>query len=641
MPDEQQELRRINLAEAFPFTQLFRSFRLAIHPHKLVLALVALAMTCALGWVMDLLWPDTAVMPSKASPMLTMVAGRPPVSAETHALLKPTPEIRAYLDRRGKASFCDWCETAREACTERQAGLLRAIKPDVKKEDARQLAGDGKAEDEIWTACENARQTAERILEAVYKNIEKADKSKREALFQQYETVAVLALVGPTEDLLAEQAMPSLAKLMLQKVCTKEEGDKIRKAIEAQVVGQNLCDIEGRGIFATLLDHEIQTFNNSVGAMLALDVGIGTKPPMGLKAAFVDAVGGIVWFFGTHWFYAAVFTVLTLIIWSFAGGAICRVAALHAARDEKISWRQSLKFSGRKLASFFAAPLLPVALLVAVGLFLVLGGVVGMIPYVGEIIAGLLWPLALCGGFVLALVVIATVSGTMLMYPTIAVEGSDAFDALSRSFSYVFSKPWRTAFYVLVSGLYGAICYLFVRLFAHLVLNLTHMAVGLTMNVDGSAHLPETVGKLEAMWARTPLLEAGRFFGNFDQYPLNGPEAFGSCLIWIWTFVVVGLVVSFAISFFFSASTMIYYLLRREVDATDIEDVYLEEYEEEIAPVTAPPAEVERPAEEPADQAEGEPPTDSGDEAPQQDAESGGQDQPAEGNEEDKPGGGD
>jgi len=640
MPDEQQELRRINLVEAFPFTQLFRSFRLAVHPHKLLLALVALALTCALGWVMDLLWPDTSVMPSKASPALTLAAGGPRASAETRALLEPTTEIRAYLDRRGKVCFCDWCETAGEACTERQAVLLNAIKPDVKLEEARKRAKDGKAEDEIRAACHDARETAEGILATVYKNIEKADENKREALFQQYETVAVLALVGPTQDVPADQAVPSLAKLILQKVCTKEDGGKIRKAIQAQAMGRSLCDIEGRGIFATLLDHEIQTFNNSVGAMLALDVGIGTKPPMGLKAAFVDAVGGIVWFFGTHWFYAVVFTVLTLIIWSLFGGAICRIAALHAARDEKISFKQSVKFSGRKLASFFAAPLIPIALVVAVGLLVVLGGAVGMIPYVGEILAGLLWPLALFGGFILALVVIGTASGMMLMFPTIAVEGSDAFDALSRSFSYIYSKPWRTAFYVLVSGLYGAICYLFVRLFAHLVLNLTHIAVGLTMNVDGSSHLPESVGKLEAMWARTPLLEAGRFFGSFDQYPLSGSEAFGSCLIWIWTFVIVGLVVSFVISFFFSASTMIYYLLRREVDATDIEDVYLEEYEEEIAPVTTAPVEVEKPAGEQTDQAEGDQPADQGDEAPQQDPESGGEDQSDEGGEQDKPGGG-
>ena len=37
-----------------------------------------------------------------------------------------------------------------------------------------------------------------------------------------------------------------------------------------------------------------------------------------------------------------------------------------------------------------------------------------------------------------------TVGGFGLMYPTVAVEGSDSFDAISRSFSYVFARPWRS-----------------------------------------------------------------------------------------------------------------------------------------------------------------------------------------------------
>jgi hypothetical protein len=237
-----------------------------------------------------------------------------------------------------------------------------------------------------------------------------------------------------------------------------------------------------------------------------------------------------------------------------------------------------------------------------------LGGLFGAIPYVGEIFAGLLWPLALAGGFVMVLVIIGTGGGFILMFPTIAVEGSDSFDAISRSSSYVYGKPWRMAFYVLVAGLYGAICYLFVRLFTHVLLNATHVAAGLGMNIDGSGALPETVGKLDAIWTRTSLLEAGRFYGAFNQYPLNWTEWLCSVPIMIYTYLVLGLVIAFAVSFFFSASTLIYYLLRREVDATDIEDVYLEEYEEELGPVTAPPPET--PA---APEAEGEAETETPD----------------------------
>jgi len=48
----------------------------------------------------------------------------------------------------------------------------------------------------------------------------------------------------------------------------------------------------------------------------------------------------------------------------------------------------------------------------------------------------------------------------------IAYEGSDCFDSTSRSFSYLFARPWRTLFYDFIAFVYGFICFLFVWFFA-------------------------------------------------------------------------------------------------------------------------------------------------------------------------------
>jgi len=492
MPDDQQELRRINWGEVFPFTQLFRSFRLAVHPSKLLLALVALLLTYSVGRVMDKMWPKTVIACAATSSDIKAL-GTILNAPETRS------EVRMYIDLRGGCAFCTWHKQAAEACK----------------------------------SCKNTQKKAE--------------------------------------------CMP------------------------------------GKGIFATLMDHQIATFRQGLTSLLSLNFGLASRTPTGLKAAIVDGLGGVVWFYFAHWFYATVFTVIAMLIWSLLGGAICRIAALQAARDEKIPIRQAIKFSGRKLFSFFTAPLIPVVLVAVIGVVIFLGGLFAAIPYVGELFAGVFWPLAMFGGFIMVLVMIGGVSGFMLMFPTIAVEGSDSFDALSRSFSYVYSKPWRTSFYVLVSSIYGSICYLFVRLFAHMMLNATHKAVGLGMNVDGSAY-DVKIGKLDAIWSHTSLLELDRFWGHFAPHQLNGSEKLACLLIAFWTFIVVGFVASFVISFFFSSSTLIYYLLRREVDATDLEDVYLEEYEEEelgakpaAAPASAPaapPAEASAPPAAPPPQPE-------------------------------------
>ena len=57
MSDQSQVIRGINWREAFPFTHIFRAFRIAIHPSKLVLALLALLLMYLGGRVLDSIWP--------------------------------------------------------------------------------------------------------------------------------------------------------------------------------------------------------------------------------------------------------------------------------------------------------------------------------------------------------------------------------------------------------------------------------------------------------------------------------------------------------------------------------------------------------------------------------------------------------
>jgi hypothetical protein len=59
MADEQHEIRHIRWNEVFSFTQIFKSFRLAIHPSKLLLGLMAVIIIFTGGWVMDGVWSIT------------------------------------------------------------------------------------------------------------------------------------------------------------------------------------------------------------------------------------------------------------------------------------------------------------------------------------------------------------------------------------------------------------------------------------------------------------------------------------------------------------------------------------------------------------------------------------------------------
>jgi hypothetical protein len=175
-------------------------------------------------------------------------------------------------------------------------------------------------------------------------------------------------------------------------------------------------------------------------------------------------------------------------------------------------------------------------------------------------------------------VLLGTIGGFNLMYPTVAVEGSDSFDAISRSFSYVFARPWRMLWYTAVSVVYGAICYLFVRFFVWLMLAVTYFFVTWLL---GRYRLNSPADVFPRMWPMVsdPLMSLPH---SPDYEHLKGSETVAAWLIQFWVYLTIGLVGAFAISFYFSANTIIYYLMRREVDATDLDDVYVEETDDDL-----------------------------------------------------------
>jgi hypothetical protein len=246
------------------------------------------------------------------------------------------------------------------------------------------------------------------------------------------------------------------------------------------------------------------------------------------------------------------------------------------ARDEKISIRQALRFSSGKFLSFVFAPVIPVAIVVVVGLVVSLGGLLLYVPFIGEILVGVFYFLAIAAGFVMTLVALGTAGGLNLMYPTIAVEGSDSFDAISRSFSYVYARPWRMLWYTVVAIIYGAFTFLFVRVFIWLTLAFTHKAVGflVTRTTDGEHALWTALWPGSGVW-HLPY--------HVDYISLSFGQKVAAFLIALWVFLVIAFLGAYLVSYYFSSSTVIYYLMRREVDATELDDVYVEQSDDDFA----------------------------------------------------------
>jgi hypothetical protein len=125
------------------------------------------------------------------------------------------------------------------------------------------------------------------------------------------------------------------------------------------------------------------------------------------------------------------------------------------------------------------------------------------------------------------------------------------------------------------------------------MLSLTHFFVGWLLLGDPATHDAVRYWKDPAvsMWP-APTWDNLTYNVNYGALKLSEDTAAG--LISFWVYLVIGLLGAFAISFYFSANTIIYYLMRREVDATELDDVYLEQGEEEFgdtaATASVPPA---------------------------------------------------
>src|SRR4051812_20862597 len=60
MPDDSRTLGAIDWRSTFPFTHLFRSFRIAAHPSKMVIALALLLLLYIGGPTLDWIWHYTS-----------------------------------------------------------------------------------------------------------------------------------------------------------------------------------------------------------------------------------------------------------------------------------------------------------------------------------------------------------------------------------------------------------------------------------------------------------------------------------------------------------------------------------------------------------------------------------------------------
>jgi hypothetical protein len=321
--------------------------------------------------------------------------------------------------------------------------------------------------------------------------------------------------------------------------------------------------------------------------------------------------------------YFLLVTLWTLLTWSLFGGAITRIAVVELARNESVGLFEALRFTGKRFLSYITAPLFPLAFVFVMLVLLALFGLLYMIPGFGDIlIAGVFWPLALLAGLGMAVALVFLVSWP-LMAVTVSAEGSDSWEAVSRAYGYVINRPWQCVWYSVVAIVYGGVIVFFIGFMASLGVYLAKWGVSQTPLIQTTGrdpsflfiYAPTSFGWRELLLEGTKVeppkdakpdvekfkgadvvasralrTNEGAGVGGFNRHNRIDPGAYrayvstltwynigGAAFVAFWLYLLFLGVLGFGYAYFWSASTIIYLLLRRSMDAAEMDEVYFEE----------------------------------------------------------------
>ena len=325
--------------------------------------------------------------------------------------------------------------------------------------------------------------------------------------------------------------------------------------------------VESMGIYESLLMAFGQELQQLFRSVLDLELGIGS-----VSNGVFGSLHGIfiqipTWMVGEHPWYALVFGIDLLLILAIASGILNRMAASQVCAGRLTTAGDAKAFVTKRAAWYLLTPLMPVMLIVVLGAVLALAGLVFFNAPGLDVVGSLAYGLLLILGFVIMAVGLLLLFALFLMPPALAVEGSDGFDAIARSFNYILFRPWQFGFYLFSAILYLAVVYILVGTLATLTMDATHYCVELGSFVTVSEQHEDGASEVDHGHEAITRHEAA----------LVGPEDYGATVStssWIidrWFELMNAFVAAILLSTLCCLQTQVYVLLRRSADGTPLD----------------------------------------------------------------------
>lgn len=333
-----------------------------------------------------------------------------------------------------------------------------------------------------------------------------------------------------------------------------ESETSLRRLNENYIAALNLIDdTRPRGVFEASASFAADAVQRVVRGVLTLSP---LEIYRGLGNLFID-LPRLLW--ANHKWFLAIYGLLFVIVVAMGGGAICRMAAWQVATQERLRVREAVDFAAANTGRLVAAHVLPAVIASILALVIVAMGVLMLVPAL-DVVGALIYGLALVLGFIVAFVLIGFLLGFPLLAPAVAIESGDGTEAMQRAYAYVVTRPLYLIGYWIIALIGLAIGYFVVALIAALAMNFTASLFSLPS--DNPALI--VAGGYEPFrLSQTPVEAAA---GSWHHQ-------WAAWVIAFWETVVVCLVAAYVLSYHFSASSIMYLLMRRACDGQDVQEI--------------------------------------------------------------------
>ena len=294
------------------------------------------------------------------------------------------------------------------------------------------------------------------------------------------------------------------------------------------------------------------------------------------------------------WILFALGCFILIFSWLASSTAVARATYMHLKGNHFYTWKEALRFAFKKKGAAVIAT--PIAIL-CIAFFTGLGGVVigllGRIPFIGELGISLFTIVWFLASFFLVFVLVALGVSLLLTPSIIATTDDDAFEGIFQSFSVVHGQPWRLIFYYFLLAAVGVIGFGVFSFFAKHAWGLMNQILVWGMG-DKFADLSYAASYLlqnwiypAVAWSRILPADLGYvlfFSRDFISSQLPLVMTISSYILALFLLFIGSIVVSYPLAIFNSGSSIIFLILKKRKDDENLlerKDREEEEDEEE------------------------------------------------------------